>query len=225
MSAQKATAQSSPNIDVTSPYTPRRPSPIVSISINHPITKALRKIKNFLTHKQTLFSTSFTIKVTPIVAIVSFFGIAALFGGGITTAFNFGKTVEQRFLASTATPTPTPQIIMKQPTIIIVSRSGTIKATYQMPPDVSNTPQPTLSQTGNEGSLSASHTMPTPTLKPTPAVLRYILLSRSGSIVFLITATVHLQNYLNLPVLLTGAFDSAKNTLTIAKPEDIEVLQ
>src|SRR6266852_2874247 len=42
-----------PNIDINSPYTPRRPSPIVSISINHPIVTGLRKLKNFLTHKQT----------------------------------------------------------------------------------------------------------------------------------------------------------------------------
>src|SRR5258708_996574 len=57
---------SDPKIDVTSPYTPRRPAPIVSLSINHPIGTLLRKIKNFLTHKQTLFATTFTIKITPI---------------------------------------------------------------------------------------------------------------------------------------------------------------
>lgn len=53
-----------PNIDVTSPYTPRRPAPIVNVSINHPLATAARKIKNFLVHKQTLFATTFSIKVT-----------------------------------------------------------------------------------------------------------------------------------------------------------------
>ena len=91
MPAQNPDPQETPSIDVTNPYTPRRPSPIVSISINHPFGTALRKIKDFLRHKQTLFSTTFTIKVTPIIALVSFLGIAAFFGGGVTTAFQAQK--------------------------------------------------------------------------------------------------------------------------------------
>src|SRR5690348_9216611 len=114
-----------PNIDITSPYTPRRPSPIVSLSINHPIGSALRKIKNFLTHKQTLFATTFSIKVTPIVALVSLLGVVAVFGGGITTAYNFGKSVGQKVLLASlsTTPTPTPKAV-----ITTVSLAGIIKA-------------------------------------------------------------------------------------------------
>src|SRR5258706_6719783 len=117
--------QQSPNIDVSSPYTPRLPAPIISISVNHPFAQAARKIKNFLIHKQTLFSTTFNIKVTPIVAIVSLFGVAALFSGGVTTAYNFGKTVEEKFMSTK--PTPTPKIIVTEPIITPVSVAGVIK--------------------------------------------------------------------------------------------------
>src|SRR5260221_2597285 len=117
MAAQN-TSTTEPRIDIGNPYTPRRPAPIVSISVNHPLAQTARKIKNFLIHKQTLFSTTFNIKVTPIVAIVSLFGVAALFSGGVTTAFNFGKTMEQKFISTI--PTPTPKIIITEPIITIV---------------------------------------------------------------------------------------------------------
>lgn len=218
-------SNTTPNIDITSPYTPRRPSPIVSISLNNPIGSAFRKIKNFLTHKQTLFSTSFTIKITPIVAIVSLAGVAALFGGGVTTAYNFGKTVEQKFLAS-ATPVPGTVKISPTPTPVKVSKTGTIKATYQNPPTpspitITSTPEVTGSSTSG---VPETTIIPSPTLIP-PNILHYILVERSGSIIFLSSKIVTLSNYLNVRVLVTGTLNSTTNTLTIAKASDIEVLQ
>lgn len=220
-----------PNIDVNAPYIPRRPAPLVSISINHPFATAFKKLKNFLTHKQTLFSTTFTIKITPIVAIVSLFGVVGIFGGGITTAFTFGKTVEQKFLSSLPKPTPKVIIITPTPAPVSISRSGTIKATYQFSPADTITPALFNVVPSEAGGLAATDSpkQNTPTPKPTripkPA-LRYILESRGGSITFLITpSTLRLQNYMGLRVLITGSFDSSKNTLTISKPEDIEVLQ
>lgn len=214
-----------PTIDVSSPYTPRRPAPIVSVSINHPIGTLLRKIKNFLTHKQTLFATSFTIKVTPIVAIVSLFGLAALFGGGVTTAFNIGKTVEQKFLA--ALPSPTPVVVVQNTNLVTVSKAGTIKATYQNPltSSGSSIPSPTsVILNGSEGSQSANNQpSPTPAAQP---ILHYILVSKSGSINYLsASSTINFQKYLNIRVLVTGSFDSGKNTLNVSKSSDIEVLQ
>lgn len=206
------TTQTDPNIDVSSPYTPRRPAPIVSISINHPFATAARKIKNFLIHRQTLFATSFSIKVTPIVALVSLLGVAAVFGGGITTAYNFGKTVEQKFLASV--PTPTPKIIIQNPIVSIVSKTGTIKTTYQLP-----VATPTEGQ-NTDGSESAAPATPTPL-----PVLHYILVSRSGSINYLASIKVALHNYVGLRVLVTGSFDSSTNILSIEKSTDIEILQ
>ncbi|HSW88451.1 MAG TPA: hypothetical protein VLG12_04785 [Candidatus Saccharimonadales bacterium] len=229
-----------PNIDINAPYTPKRPTPIVSISINHPIATAFKKIKNFLTHKQTLFSTSFTIKVTPIVALVSLFGVTALFGGGITTAFNFGKEVESRFISSL--PTPTPKVIIVSPTIapIMVSREGTIKATYQLQPTPSKSSPLGQGSEGQAGptalpienifispdaSISATPTL-TPTLSPTPPTLHYLLVSRSGSILFLNTTSgVHLQNYVGLHVLVSGTLDTTKSKLIISKQDAIEILQ
>jgi hypothetical protein len=213
------TKATDPTIDVNSPYTPRRPAPVVSISINHPIGTLLRKIKNFLTHRQTLFATSFTIKVTPIVALVSLFGLAALFGGGVTTAYNFGKTVQQKIFA--ALPSPTPVVIIENP-IVTVSKSGTIKATYQNPPVPTVIPSPSVILNDSEGSHSANN-QPIPTSIP---VLHYILVSRNGSINYLsASSTVNLQKYLNIRVLITGSFDTNKNTLTVTKSSDLEVLQ
>lgn len=210
-----------PNIDIGSSYTPRRPAPLISISVNHPFATAARKIKNFLIHKQTLFSTTFSIKITPIVAIVSLAGVAALFGGGITTAYNFGKTVEQKFLAS-ATPTPGK---MQSPTspspvqiITNISKSGTIKATYQLP-----TVSPTTIITPSSNSTQSATAIPTPTATPLP-ILHYILVAKNGSITYLQSSNVNLQLYLGLRALVTGSYDTAKNTLTINKSSDIEIL-
>lgn len=225
------TTDPTPNIDVNAPYTPRRPSPIISVSINHPLATAFKKVKNFLTHKQTLFSTSFTIRVTPIVALVSLFGVTALFGGGVTTAFNIGKSVEQRWISSL--PTPTPKVIITTPTPlpIIVSREGTIKATYQLQPtqtpmvvpieNIVISPDASIS-----GVVNTPTTTPKPTISPTPQALHYVLVSRSGSIVFLTnTSSISLQSYTGLHVLITGILDNQKNTLTITKSNAIEILQ
>lgn len=199
-----------PNIDITSPYTPRRPSPIISLSINHPIGSALRKIKNFLTHKQTLFATTFSIKVTPIVALVSVLGIVAVFGGGITTAYNFGKSVGQKVLLASlsTTPTPTPKAV-----ITTVSLAGIIKATYQNP----------ITPTVEIATDSSSPRNDTGTPTPQP-IIHYILVGKSGSITYL-SSRVTLQTYLNQRVLITGSLNSTTNTLTISKSSDIEVLQ
>lgn len=208
-----ASPRGEPNIDIGTPYTPRRPTPVVSISINHPIGTMLRKIKNFLTHKQTLFSTTFNIKVTPIVAIVSILGIATVFGGGITTAYTFGKTMQDKFLSSL--PSPTPKIVNP---IIIISQAGVIKATYHLPPNAEPSPIPT--ETSGSGSAEIT-SIPT----PTPNALHYILVTSTGSITFLNSSSLSLENYVNLKVLITGMYDSSKNTLTITKTEDIEILQ
>lgn len=226
MPAQKS-SDPQPNIDIGTPYTPRRPAPVVSISINHPIGTAFRKIKNFLTHKQTLFSTSFTIKITPIVAIVSLFGVAALFGGGITTAFTLGKTMEQKFLQTA--PTPTPVVVVKTPAIVTVSRAGIVKATYaqnnsDLPAGKAGGTQVKLSPSESQKASDASALTPTVIPTPTPTVLHYILVLKSGSINYLAGGTIHFQNYLNLRVLINGSYDSSKNTLTVNNTSDIEIL-
>jgi len=219
-----AAQQSSSNIEVGNLYTPRRPAPLIGISVNHPIATAARKIKNFLVHKQTLFQTSFSIKVTPIVAIVSLFGVATLFGGGVTTAYHFGKTVEEKFLT---TPTPKPTKTPKQvastkqnnssniilPLSNIISKAGTLQATYQYVA-ISSLPINPIS------SISSSQVIPTPR-----TVLNYILTSRNGSITYLKSSSnVSLADFLNQKVLVTGSYDSSKNILTVSKSEDIEVL-
>ncbi len=219
-------ATANPEIDLNTPYTPRRPAPLISLSINHPIATAVRKIKNFLTHRQTLFATSFTIKITPIVAIVSLLGLTALFGGGITTAYNFGKTVEQKFLATA--PTPTPKVIIETPVITTVSKTGTIKATYQNPPTptviANEVKQSSPNGIATDSSSPRNETL-SPTVSPNP-ILHYILVSRSGQINYLIaSSSIHLQNYVNSRVLITGSFNSNTNTLTVIKATDIEVLQ
>lgn len=225
-----STTQSSQNVDINTPYTPRRPAPLISVSVNHPFATGLRKIRNFLIHKQTLFSTTFSIKITPIVAIVSLFGLASLFGGGITTAFTIGKNVEEKFL--TSLPTPTPKVIIKNTTITSVSRAGTIRATYQLPPDTTSasttdvqTPIPTVY-------IQDATTSAYPTIKPSvvpstmPKILHYIFVSRSSSIIFLsFSPAIPVNMYLGHTVLITGNLDTVSNILTVAKAGDIEVLK
>ncbi len=235
MAAQTNSSNPAPNIDIGNPYIPRRPAPIVSISINHPIVATIRKMKNFLTHKQTLFSTTFTIKITPIVALVSLMGVMAVFGGGITTAFQFGKTVEQKFLATTPRPSTKQHITTIVP--ISMSKAGTIKATYQLPVVTPTlTPFPSLSAIEGQDGSGSSQTQSTITPSTSSgnnssqgsnygSVLHYILVSKSGSITYLQSSTVNLHAYLGLRVLITGGFDAAKNILTISKSSDIEILQ
>jgi len=214
--------------------------------MNNPLGNALRKIKNFLTHKQTLFATTFSIKVTPIVALVSLLGVVAVFGGGITTAYNFGKSVGQKVLLASLSTSPTPGAPTPVQSVVTnVSKVGTIKATFQNPSTGSGSsiPTPTViapspASGGNEvkqsdtQEIAASPSAPrndvtnNPTPTPTQAVLHYILVDKSGAINYLkAPATIHLQNYLNLRVLITGSLNSTTNTLTISKSTDIEVLQ
>ena len=223
---QDSSSRSSGSIDVNTPYTPRRPAPVVSISINHPIATMFRKVKNFLIHKQTLFSTTFSIKITPIVAIVSLFGLVAFFGGGVTTAFTIGKSVEQKFLSSLPTPSPKVVMITPIPSPIMVSRTGTVKATYQLPPPDSRVAPALFGIQIPAQSSSASAEPLTPSPTQALQTLHYILESRNGSILFIASAdAVHIQSYLNHRVLITGLLDSIKNTLTVSRSEDIEILQ
>jgi len=222
-----------PNIDFTSPYTPRRPAPILSISMNHPIGKAARKIKNFLVHKQTLFSTTFTIKITPIVSIVSLFGLVTLFGGGWTTAYHFGKTVEEKFLAESQGGAKN---LSKTDVIVNVSKAGIVKTTYNYISKLSyNSVTPAQIIPTQNLNLNASGSALQPTLLPTPTpspipsstpIIAHYILARGESIIFLTgPSSIHLKEYVGLKVLVTGNLDQSKNTLTIEKPEDIEILQ
>jgi hypothetical protein len=229
-----ANSDSQPNIDVNTPYTPKRPTPIISISVNHPLAQIARKIKNFLIHKQTLFSTTFTIKITPIVAMVSLMGVTLLFGGGVTTAYNWGKSVGEKFLSmqilSSPTTTPAIQPLSPTPAFVVLSRVGVVKATYQPQPTTTQAPiitEPTL--TTQEGSTSSQKSTITPTITftptPTPSPSRYILATSATTVAFLVVPnSINLNNFLNKRVLATGVFNASKNTLTISQPTDLELL-
>src|SRR3989304_5290681 len=192
--------------------------PLVSLSINNPFKKILYWL-NDIKKKQT---TTFDLKIkVPLIALPVFL---AVIGGGFQLFFNLGKQSEKQAVSSQ--PAPTPIIIVqptKPPEPTLVSRLGTVKATYQ----VANllNPTPTLTQSNNEESTDSAFPTILPTATPIPPS-KYVLVGKNDQIIFLITVSgLSLQPYLNQRVIITGLYDKTKNTLKIEKSTDIELLQ
>jgi len=192
--------------------------PLVSLSINNPFKKILYWL-NDIKKKQT---TTFDLKIkVPLIALPVFL---AVIGGGFQIFFNLGKQSEKQAVSSQ--PAPTPIIIVqptKPPEPTLVSRLGTVKATYQVV-NLLN-PTPTLTQSNNEESTDSAFPTILPTATPIPPS-KYVLVGKNDQIIFLITASgFSLQSYLNQRVIVTGLYDKSKNTLKIEKSTDIELLQ
>ena len=162
----------------------------------------------------------------PLIALPVFLVVVS---GTMQAIFSFGRSVEKKETA--AIPTPTPVVIIKPtlpPKPILVSKLGTVKATYQVQSLLVQS-SPTLTSVtsiNNDqvSTLSPTLISPTYTPTPTPTPSRYVLVTGS-TVTFLITpSTFSLNSYLNQRVLVTGLFDSARNALTIEKNADIELM-
>lgn len=195
--------------------------PLVSLSINNPFKKLLHWFDNIRKRQTTSFD--FKIKV-PLLALPVFLAFMA---GLFQVFFNLGKIVEKKGAATLPTPTP---IVIIQPTItplpITTSRLGTIKATYQVLNLLSPTTTPVIAISNDEALLSStpSPTVSSPTPTPIPAS-RYVLVDKNDQIIFLLVPrTLSLNRYLNERVLITGLYDTTKNTLLINKSSDIEII-
>lgn len=112
-------------------------------------------------------------------------------------------------------PTPTPVVIIPTPAPVLVTRLGTIKATYQ----VKNLlPTPT-SATSTVSAIFDSQ------ITPTNAPLRYVLIAENGELIFLkVPASVSLNYYLNERVLVTGLYEEPTKYLSINGTSDLELL-
>lgn len=111
-------------------------------------------------------------------------------------------------------PTPKPVVIVQSatsPTPILLSRTGILKAAYQLSGITSSTP--------------ISHISPISPITPIPQISRYILLTNIDQITFLtVPENLDLTAYINQNVLITGEYDSVHNTLQIRNSSGIELL-
>lgn len=200
---------------------PTLDKPLVSFQINNPFRKILQWIKEIKNKQTTTFE--FKVKV-PLIALPVFF---AVLGTAFLTFFNLGKETQKQEVVTHVSPTQTN--VVPTPTIspIIVSKVGTVKATFQVlgitkkayAEELSPTPTPTITPT-----LTNTPT-PTMTPTPTPPPSRFVLLDKDEKVLFLIAPNkVKLDSYMNKRVLVTGLFDQQKNTLEIKTSEDIEIL-
>ena len=190
---------------------------LVSLNIKNPISLFTRSLMRAINKPMT-------IKIPPLYAfpiLIGTLGIIPL------SFFGLGKQVEKEKIA--ALPTPTPIVIIKPtltPAPIMVSRMGTIKATYQVQNLISSSPILLMSPTGLISPISSTSAI-TPTEippTPTPVPTRYVL-EKGGDITFLtVPSDINLSYYLNRRVLISGLYDKTKDTLQISKSSDIEIL-
>ena len=113
-----------------------------------------------------------------------------------------------------AKPTPTPIIVIPTPAPVLVTRLGTVRATYQVKNLLATvSPMPAAS-------MSAEIATPTPI---TP--LRYVLIAENNELIFLtVPANVSLNYYLGSRVLVTGYYDASARSLAIKTTDDVEVV-
>ena len=141
-------------------------------------------------------------------------------GGGVMGAVLTGpRTYVEGQIAERmvwiAKPTPTPVVVVPTPAPVLVTRLGVVRATYQVKnllPTV--TPPPAVSS--ESASLDVA---------PTPTPLRYVLIAENGEVLFIrVPATLSLNGYLGSRVLLTGYYDGATKTLSVATLGDVEIV-
>ena len=178
-------------------------APLFSFSINNPFKVLLHWLDSIRKKQDTVLD----IKIKfPLVVTLS---IAALILGAASSSkvfFDWGKLIGAREIE--ALPTPTPVVIVKPtatPAPVLTTRLGVLKSTYQLPP---------VSPESESAVLS-------PTLPPS----RYVLVGKSGQVIFLsFPSNVSVSAYLNKRVLITGYYNEKLNTLSFSSLQDIESL-
>lgn len=191
------------------------------VVINNPFHKLLHWLDD-IRKKQT---TTFDLKISvPLIALPIFL---VVIGSAMQYMFTLGKQT-----AIDTTPSPTIQPTTS-PKPIPISKVGIIKGTYTNVLADEVTPTITPIPTNTPNPPTPTHT-PTPTLTPTPSPTstptpippsRFVLVDKDDRIFFLITpSSFSLNKYLNQRVLLTGMYDASKETITVKKSSDIEVL-
>lgn len=183
--------------------------PLVSVTVNNPFKKLLYWLDEIRRKQTTTFD--FKIKI-PLIALPIFL---LVLGGVFQFFWNQGHTSNPPV---TPTPVPSPIItttpIPSLPQPLKVTRLGTIKATYQVQNLITPSAIPTEEITND----------PLPTaIPPTPS--RYVLVGENNHVFFLVGNSINFNTYLNQKVLVTGMYNQEKETLTIEKIEDIELLQ
>lgn len=137
--------------------------------------------------------------------------LGAVLGGPY--AFFQGQLAERNIWVSM--PTPTPIVIIPTPAPVLVTRLGTIKATYQVK-NLLPTPTPA---TSTVSAIFDSH------ISPTNTPLRYVLIAENGDLIFLkVPSSISLSYYLGQRSLVTGLFEESTRSMNLKDTDDIEVI-
>lgn len=124
--------------------------------------------------------------------------------------------IAERMLWQTM-PTPTPIVIIPTPAPLLVTKLGTLKATYQVR-DMIPSPTP-ASASATESAEMAELALLT---KPP---LRYVLLTENDDLIFLtVPINLSLNNLVGNRVLVTGYFDVFSRNLALHTTDDVEVV-
>ncbi len=114
-------------------------------------------------------------------------------------------------------PTPTPIVIIPTPAPLLVTKLGTLKATYQVKGMIpSPTPVP--------GNASESAKIAEFALLTNPP-LRYVLIMENNDLIFLkVPINLSLNNLVGNRVLVTGYLDVSSRNLALNTTDDVEVV-
>ncbi len=178
--------------------------PLVSVSINNPFKKILNWLDDIRKHQTTKFKIDLEIPL--LVWIATIIIILSALGISINISQYVANSQVVSLLAKASPKSITVLFPTSVPAPVLISRIGTIKATYQL-----------------SGILPVS-------THPSPAVAkakegRYVLLTNLDQITNLeFSPGIQVTQYLNKRVLVTGFYDAQKNTIQITKDTGLEFL-
>lgn len=195
---------------------PSLDAPLLSVSVNNPFKKILHWLDE-IRRKQTT-ELDFKLKI-PLLAWAVIIGI--LFGAlNITQYFQnlqLNSVLSTVLSKYTTTKSVTVIVPTTAPTPILISRIGTLQATYQLNAILSPILLPSPSKGEDQGEGKNSNMIQTPS--------RYVLVTNLDQITFLqVPNNISLNPYLNKRVLVTGEFNSTTNTITIRTDTSLQYL-
>lgn len=180
---------------------PSLDKPVLSITVNNPLSKLLAWIKEIKKKQTTTFE--FKVKV-PLIALPVFLIVV---GSAFAFMLNLGKDTDKETVHA-ITPTITPRVMLSP---VVTTKTGTIRTASSVIVTITK-------------SVEAS-TEATTSIVPTLGNYRYVLVDRNNDVIILIPhSTIRLDRFINREVVVTGLYDSEKQTMNLSKNSDVEAL-